>query len=115
VAKRKRVVWVVTHYEYVGHPDLPWVDALQFHVSSSLAKAEKIIRAGCGYAPHSWWQIHPHTVDDTEDDEGREVYYYNHRGMRLKAAPVARAKAAFVKFAARDPEHYPVLGWSKQS
>src|SRR5256885_2322593 len=30
---RKRVIWVVMHYEYIGFADLPWVDAVQFHVS----------------------------------------------------------------------------------
>jgi hypothetical protein len=104
--KPQRLVWVVMHYEYMGFSDLPRIDALQFHVSSTLAKAEKYIRS-LHVDAHSWWQVHPHTVDAADHDGGDEVHYYSHRGKRLKAAPHSRAKAAFQKLAARYPEMYP--------
>jgi hypothetical protein len=107
--KQPRVVWVVMHYEYMGSSDTPWIDALQFHVSSTLAKAEKYIR-GSGVDAHSWWQIHPHAVDAIDRDEGQEVHYYSHRGTRLKSAPLARARTAFHKHVARYPEIYPKSG-----
>jgi hypothetical protein len=94
------------HYEILGMPDDHWVDALQFHVSSSLAKAEEYIRKMWVDA-HSWWQVHPHVVDTTDCDEGEEVCYYSHRGTRLKAAPTNRAITAFRRHAARYPELFP--------
>jgi hypothetical protein len=104
--KRKQVVWVVMHYEYVGSADKPWPDALQFHVSSTRAGAERYIRS-VTVESHSWWQIHPHELDALVGDEGDEVYFYSHRGFRLKAAPHVRAKAALQKLAARYPGQYP--------
>ena len=105
-AKRRQTVWVVMHYEFMGYSDLPWIDSVQFHVSSSLAKAEEYILK-CHVGSHSWWQVHPHTMDDPDFDEGSEVHFYSHRGKPLKKAPFARARAAFDKLAAGDPDHYP--------
>lgn len=106
MAKRGQTVWVVMHYEYMGCADLPWIDAVQFHVSSSLAKAEKYFRKTFVEA-HSRWQVHPHIVDDPDFDQGTEVHYYSHKGKPLKSAPHAKALAAFDKLAAGDPDHYP--------
>src|SRR5687768_11444766 len=95
------------HYEIMGLPDDPRVDAIQFHVSSSLEKAEEYIRSS-GVDAHSWWQVHPHEVDSADWlAEGEEVYYYSHRGTRLKTAPTKRTIAAFRKHVARHPELYP--------
>ena len=103
--KDKQIIWVVMHYEYMGLPDSPRIDSVQFHVSSSLKEAEKYIRGG-GVESHSWWQIHPHVLDAEELSEGDVVNYYSHRGRHLKSAPFARAKAAFLKHTARYPEFY---------
>ena len=100
----KQVIWVVMHYEIMGPSDSRYVDSVQFHVSSSLKKAEKFIR-GRGVDSHSWWQIHPHVLD-THEDEGNEVHYYSHRGTPLKSAPMSRAFAAFARHVARYPEFY---------
>ncbi|WP_165250862.1 hypothetical protein [Paludisphaera soli] len=107
MGRRRRVVWVVMHYEIMGTPDAPRVDSVQFHVASSLQMAEDYIgRVWVDH--HSWWQVHPHEVDAPADgDEGEETYYYSHRRTPLKAAPIRRAIAAFRKHAARHPEHYP--------
>lgn len=102
---RKRTVWVVMHYEYMGLPDSPRVDSVQFHVSSSRDKAEEYIR-DARMNSHSWWQVHPHVVDTSAFEEGEEVYYYSHRGARLQSAPFRRAMAAFRRHAARYPEFY---------
>jgi hypothetical protein len=106
MSRRKQTVWVVMHYEIMGLPETPRVDSVQFHVSSSLAKAEEYIRRGLVDA-HSWWQVHPHVVDSTDFDEGVEVYFYSHRGTPLKAAPMRRAISAFRKHVARHPEWWP--------
>lgn len=98
----KRTVWVVMHYEIMGPPNSPWVDSVQFHVSSSLEKAEEYIQR-THVSAHSWWQVHPHVVDSADFDEGEEVHYYSHRGTRLKAAPTRRSITAFRKHAARHP------------
>ena len=82
---------------------------MQFHVSSSLEKAEDYIRK-CWVESHSWWQVHPHVVDSEDFDEGDEANYYSHRGTRLKAAPIKRAVAAYRKFAERHPERFPAAG-----
>lgn len=106
MSERSQTVWVVMHYEILGLPDSPWVDSVQFHVSSSLEKAEVHIRIA-HVASHSWWQVHSHVVDATNYDEGEVVHYYSHRGTRLKAAPTRRAITAFRKYAARHPEWFP--------
>jgi hypothetical protein len=106
MSQRKQTVWVVMHYEFMGLAESPWVDSVQFHVSSSLEKAEEYIRSH-HTAAHSWWQVHPHVVDTADFDEGDEVYYYSHRWVRLRAAPTSRAFAAFRKHVARHPEWYP--------
>lgn len=106
MGQRKRTVWVVMHYEIMGLPGSPRVDSVQFHVSSSLEKAEEYLR-GSRVSSHSWWQIHPHVVDSADSDEGEEVHYYSHRGARLKAAPTKRSIAAYRKYAARHPERQP--------
>jgi hypothetical protein len=106
MSKRERTVWVVMHYEIIGVPDDPQVDALQFHVSSSLRKAEEYVRKMWVDA-HSWWQVHPHVVDAADCHEGEEVYYYSRRGARLRAAPTGRAITAFRKYAALHPEFFP--------
>jgi hypothetical protein len=108
MSRRKQIVWVVMHYEIMGLPDSPHVDSVQFHVSSSLAKAEEYIRSHW-VASHSWWQVHPHEVDFADffaSDEGVEVHYYSHRGTWLKTVPARRAISAFRKFVARHPEWY---------
>ena len=104
--RRARTVWVVMHYEIMGLPDSSRVDSVQFHVSSSLEKAEEYIRK-CWVDPYSWWQVHPHVVDSLEFPEGDEVHYYSHRGTRLKTAPIKRAVAAYRKFVERHPEWFP--------
>jgi hypothetical protein len=105
MGERRQIVWVVMHVEIMGHPDKPRVDSLQYHVSSSLEKAEESIRNTLGTASHSWWQIYPFEVDSTDfGDEGQEVYYYSHRGTRLKSAPEKRAISTFRKYVAAHPE-----------
>src|SRR5262249_519773 len=105
--QRKQRVWVVMHYEIMGRPELPHIDCAQFHVSSTLLKAEAYIRA-VSVDAHSWWQIHPHVVDHPlGSDEGDEIYFFSHRGTRLKSAPVQRAIAAYRRHAARHPELFP--------
>jgi hypothetical protein len=95
------------HYEIIGRPESPQVDCMQFHVSSSLAKAEAYVRA-VGVNSYSWWQVHPYIVDRSVGlEEGDEVYFYRHRGTRLNAAPVNRAIAAFQRYVARHPDLYP--------
>ena len=95
--KKQKKVWVVMHYEILGIPGALHVDCLQFHVASTRKKAEKFIRAMWVY-PFSWWQIHPHVVDcDDWLSEGKEVYYYSHRGTPLRFAPVKRAEKAFLR------------------
>lgn len=106
MSQPKRTVWVVMHYEIMGLPEVPRVDSVQFHVSSSLERAEQYIR-GTRTASHSWWQVHPHVVDSADFDESDEVHYYSHRGARLTAAPTTRAIAAFRRHVARHPEWYP--------
>jgi hypothetical protein len=101
---RKQTVWVVLHYEIMGAPDSPRIDSLQFHVSSSLKKAERYIRS-TGVDAHSWWQVHPYVLDG-DGDEGVEVHYYSHRGTPLKIAPMSRAFIAYAKHVARHPEWY---------
>ncbi len=106
MSRRKQTVWVVMHYEYMGSSmEDCWLDALQFHVSSSLKKAEKYIQE-LRVDAHSWWQIHPHVLDANDFREGDEVHYYSHRGTPLSAAPHRRAVAAFRKHCARNPELY---------
>ena len=114
MAKAKQVVWVIMHYEYMGLADMPWVDAIQFHVASTLVRAEKYIR-GAGVSSHSWWQVHPHVVDGDDPDEGDDVYYFSHRGTPLKSAPHARTLAAFRRHAARYPDQYPNSRGSDQA
>ena len=106
MGKRKSIVWVVMHYEIMGLPESPRIDSLQFHVSSSLNKAEQYIR-NLDVDSHSWWQVHPHEVDSDDFDDGEKVYYYSYRGTPLKAAPKSRAVAAFRGHCARHPEFYP--------
>lgn len=106
--RNKPTVWVIMHYEFMGHPDSPWIDSVQFHVSSSRKKAESYIR-GRVVDAHSWWQVHPHVLDaNGADAEGDEAYFYSHRGTPLKSAPIERARAAFQKHVLRHPEeHWP--------
>jgi hypothetical protein len=104
----KQIVWVIMHYEFMGLPASPYIDSVQFHVSSSLKKAEKYLRS-TGVDAHSWWLVHPHVLDAAGDDldtEGNEVYYYSHRGTSLKSAPIGRARIAFQKHTARYPQFY---------
>jgi hypothetical protein len=103
--KTGSTVWVVMHYEFMGWPNYR-IDSVQFHVSSTLGKAEEYVRT-VRVDSHSWWQVHPHVVDATDFDEGREVHFYSHRGTPLKGAPWTRARAAFLKHVARYPEFYP--------
>jgi hypothetical protein len=104
--RRKQVVWVAMHYEIMGRPESPYIDSVQFHVSSSFAHAERYIRA-MGVDSHSWWQVHPHAVDCPPDlDEGDTVHFFSHRGTRLKAAPLRRAMAEFQKHVIRNPDIY---------
>jgi len=93
------------NYEFMGSSGSPRIDSVQFHVSSSLRKAEAYIRKHHVDA-HSWWQVHPHVIDTIEFDEGLEVHFYSHRGTPLRAAPTGRALAAFKKHVARYPEIY---------
>lgn len=98
VTKPKRqptTVYVIMHYEYF---EGGFIDCLQFHVSSSLKKAEayfKVMRIN----DYSWWQVHPHVVDHNprESWEGEEVYYYSYRGKRLRQAPHKQAMKAWEK------------------
>jgi hypothetical protein len=106
MSKRQRIVWVVMHYEIMGLPDSPRVDSVQFHMSSSLNKAEEYIHS-VHVDWHSWWQVHPHVIDAPDYDEGEKVYYYSHRGTRLRSAPILRAITAFRKHTARHPDFYP--------
>jgi hypothetical protein len=94
MSKKKPItVWVIMHYEVFENQ----IDCLQFHVSSSLKKAEAYFRVH-HVAPYSWWQVHPYVIDHdiTKDGwEGDEVYYYSYRGTKLKKAPFNQVKAAF--------------------
>ncbi len=77
------------HYEFMLEGTL---DCLQFHVSSTLKKAEAYVKKSV-VMPYSWWQVHPYVVD--EHCEGDEVYYYNYQGKRLKKKPWTQARRAF--------------------
>lgn len=93
--KRRKTVWVVMHYEYIRWGRSMLVDGVQFHVSTSLRKAEEFIR-GMWVYPFSWWQIYPYVLDD--DDfvtEGETIYYYSHKGTPLRRPPYKRAETAF--------------------
>lgn len=94
MAKKNSVtVWVIMHYEIFENQ----IDCIQFHVASSLKKAEAYFRV-MHVASYSWWQVHPHVIDhDTKHDgrEGEEIYYYSYRGTRLKKAPFKQTRAAF--------------------
>jgi hypothetical protein len=106
MSERKRIVWVVMHYEIMGPVDSPWIDSVQFHVSSSLDRAEQYIR-NTHVDSHSWWQVHPHVIDAADCGEGQEVCYYSHRGTRLRSAPITRAITAFRKHIARYADLFP--------
>jgi hypothetical protein len=96
------------HYEILGQLESPYIDSIQFHVSSSLKKAEKYIRSSF-VDSHSWWQVHPHPLDADGEEaqtEGDKVYYYDYRGNQLKSAPIRRAGTAFSKHVAKYPEIY---------
>jgi len=93
-AKKKRV-WVVMHYEITHDYS---ADCLQFHVSSSLRKAEQYITR-YWMVPWSWWQIYPYVIDhdDCLGDEGEEVCYYSHTGKCLKVAQFTEAQQACIR------------------
>jgi hypothetical protein len=95
-SRRKKTVWVVMHYEFTKLAREVFVDSVQFHVSSSRRRAEKYIRERW-VCPYSWWQVHPHVVDDDEwlHNEGDEVYYYSHRGRPLRSPPFRQALKAY--------------------
>ena len=96
---KKKIVWLIMHYEFF---DDKHIDCLQFHVSSTKKRAEAFITA-VSVDAHSWWQVHPYILDDPAFlEEGREVYYYSHRGTPLKAPPYKRALAAYRKYIASD-------------
>lgn len=101
MAKKKPVtVWVIMHYEIMFDDH---IDCLQFHVASSLKRAEAYINKS-GMMPYSWWQIHPHRIDHdfkNDGEEGVEVYYYSHTGRPLKSAPQKQALAAYQRAKAR--------------
>ena len=98
--QKKTTVWVVMHYEYMFNEH---IDSVQFHVSSSLRKAEKYISES-GVMPCSWWQVHPYVVDynDFWDDGKPEVHYYSHTGKPLRVAPFKRALAAYRRHLERE-------------
>ncbi|HQR42179.1 MAG TPA: hypothetical protein PLX97_05830 [Gemmatales bacterium] len=88
-------VWVIMHYEYFYDGQ---IDCLQFHVSSTLKKAEAYMRR-LYMAPYSWWQVHSYVIDnDHEKDwDDEQVHFYNNRGKSLKKAPHKQAMRAFEK------------------
>lgn len=88
--RQHTTVWVIMHYEFMFEGTM---DCLQFHVASSLNKAEKYIRKR-SVMPYSWWQVHPYVIDD-DREEGIEVHYYSYRGTKLTKAPHQQAKKAF--------------------
>lgn len=89
LSKRKITVWLIMHYEFMFEGKL---DCLQFHVSSTLKKAEAYVKKS-RVMPYSWWQVHRYVVDDYADSD--EVYYYSYLGRRLKKAPHDQALRAF--------------------
>jgi hypothetical protein len=101
---RPGTVWVVMHYEILGIRPCVYVDALQFHVSSTLKRAERYIQQRWVY-PFSWWQVHPHVVDGSDPDEGDEVHYYSYNGRPLRRAPTKQAIKAYQ----RDCREHPTL------
>jgi len=92
--KNRKTVWVVMHYEYIRWGGIILVDGVQFHVSSSLKKAEKYLRGAIVF-PYSWWQVYPYVLDDDTGTEGETVFYYSHKGTPLRRAPYKRAESAF--------------------
>ncbi len=87
--KMKATVWLIMHYEFMFEGKL---DCMQFHISSSLKKAEVYVKKS-GVMPYSWWQVYRYVVD--EDGDGEEVYYYSYQGKPLKKAPWKQARRAF--------------------
>jgi len=87
--KKKTIVWLIMHYEFMFEGTL---DCLQFHVSSTLKKAEAYVKKS-GMMPYSWWQVYPYVID--EHGDGDEVYYYSYKGKRLMKAPWKQARRAF--------------------
>jgi hypothetical protein len=91
-SKPPSTVWLIMHYEFMFEGKL---DCMQFHVSSTLKKAEAYVKKS-GVMPYSWWQVHRYVVD--EHGDGEEVYYYSHQGRRLNKAPHDQALRAFWKY-----------------
>jgi hypothetical protein len=102
--KKKQMVWVFMHYEYMGAGSSERIDSVQFHVSSSRRKAEKFVRE-MWVQPFSWWQVHPYVVDaDDWLSEGEEVYYYSHKGAPLRRPPYKRALRAWERDKVKNPD-----------
>jgi hypothetical protein len=100
--RAKKPVWVVMHYEIIGEEPNLYVDALQFHVASSLRKAEAYVRGPRGVASYSWWQVHPLVVDEYGDSD--EVHYFSHTGRRLRKAPMTAAFSAKRRYLNAHPD-----------
>jgi len=74
------------------------IDEMTFHVSSSLKKAESYIEMMM-VQPYSWWAVAPFNLDSEDyfDEGDDEIYYYNHKGKKVKNAPIKQAIKAYRK------------------
>lgn len=85
--KKRKAVWIVTHFEYLGPPY--WLDEVVEYVATSRAGALRRIRE-LRVDPGTWWGIQPFRIEDHEfwspqvlySREGREI----RRGYSLKRA-----------------------------
>jgi len=102
MSRRRSVVWVVIHCEYMPRSDDPsdgpFIDEMLSHVAGSLRAAERYVREAQGM-PHGWWMVQRRVVDehDFDADDRPETIFFNYRGVKRKSPPHVAARRAFDK------------------
>jgi len=83
------IVWVVSHFEFLGPP---WrLDELNSHVASSKSGALRFLRTH-RVDPGTWWGLQPFRVDaGPEAIPGRQLFYSRSGKAMKRGYALARA------------------------
>jgi hypothetical protein len=107
--RNKRVVWIVTHFEYLGPPC--WLDECVMFVAASQASARRMIQRSF-VDPGTWWGVRAYEVDALDAERGPGVLYSRSgvvmkRGLTLKQALRERRRAEKKKGGTKLPPSRP--------
>ena len=103
---RGNVVWILSHFEYLGPPY--WLDELVSFVSATKAGALRQL-THLHVDPGTWWGLQPFAVEALEGAQGPQVLYSRSGRVMRRGYSLKRALKLSRKLRARNAARFAAV------